>query len=805
MRFEQFFERATGFAPFPYQEKIALEGFPRFIDVPTGAGKTASVILSWLWRRRFSSDADVRDLTPKRLVYCLPMRSLVDQTRECVEEWLRNLNVPFNEDPFEENGIDDRKRNPISLAVLMGGEKQRDWDHYPERDAIIIGTQDMLLSRALNRGYGMSRFKWPVHFSLLNNACLWVMDETQLMGVGVETSCQMQSFRERYGTFGNTHTIWMSATLSKGRMETVDHPEPEEGWSEVSLREDDLEFPVLKRRYRADKRLEKAPFQLFKESEGYPRDIAQLVQKEHVQGTLTLVVVNQVSRAQEIYLRLLQEGRDEVNTTLLHSRFRRPDRDSKMSRISSVEDKVVVATQVVEAGLDLSSTTMISELAPWPSMLQRFGRCNRYGEGHGRIHWVDLAPDDEDISLPYDLDELAHSREILVGLSEVSPKSLEEVEWTESDAVRQVIRGKDLLELFDTTPDLTGEQLDISRYVRDTEDNDVQVYWREIGDHGPEKETEFPTPEELCRVPINEIRKFLRNKNGWAWDPLTSSWQLVRANDTCVPGQTILLSSLEGGYSEQLGWTGNRFDGDSPVEVLHHDNGCPEGDMNSDRQAEIGRWVPLTEHLEDVVNSVSHIVNFDESLDDCYEVLKKAALWHDVGKSHPAFQHMLRDGTESLGEEIWAKSGGKGNGKYQLLDEKGDPTPRPYFRHELASSLAWLQTADEKDDLVAYLVAAHHGKVRMSIRSLPGENKPEGRRRFARGIWEGDRLPPIPGLLPEGCELDLSPARLGRGSWMEMTIGFRDDPNMGVFRLAYLESILRVADWRASRMEEGFR
>ena len=62
----------------------------------------------------------------------------------------------------------------------MGGEEKTDWDIYPEREAILIGTQDMLLSRALNRGYGMSRYRWPMHFGLLNNDALWVMDETQL-------------------------------------------------------------------------------------------------------------------------------------------------------------------------------------------------------------------------------------------------------------------------------------------------------------------------------------------------------------------------------------------------------------------------------------------------------------------------------------------------------------------------------------------------------------------------------------------------------------------------------------------------
>src|SRR5207237_3567239 len=40
-----------------------------------------------------------------------------------------------------------------------------------------------LWDAAINRGYGMSRYRWPMHFGSLNNDCLWVMDETQLMGV----------------------------------------------------------------------------------------------------------------------------------------------------------------------------------------------------------------------------------------------------------------------------------------------------------------------------------------------------------------------------------------------------------------------------------------------------------------------------------------------------------------------------------------------------------------------------------------------------------------------------------------------
>jgi CRISPR-associated endonuclease/helicase Cas3 len=135
------------------------------------------------------------------------------------------------------------------------------------------------------------------------------------------------------------------------------------------------------------------------------------------------------------------------------------------------------------------------------------------------------------------------------------------------------------------------------------------------------------------------------------------------------------------------------------------------------------------------------------------------------------------------------------------------------FRHELASALAWLQAGpkDQPDrDLVAYLIAAHHGKVRLSIRSLPDE-KPTPNdvgRLFARGVWDGDKIPAVQldksaSTLP--VTLDLSPMKMGdtlsgQPSWLSRMINLRD--RIGLFRIAYYETLLRAADWQASAKNE---
>ena len=69
MIFDSFFTSATGHFPYPYQRRVALDGqMPALVNIPTGLGKTAAVILAWLWRRRFA-DETVRNETPRRLVY----------------------------------------------------------------------------------------------------------------------------------------------------------------------------------------------------------------------------------------------------------------------------------------------------------------------------------------------------------------------------------------------------------------------------------------------------------------------------------------------------------------------------------------------------------------------------------------------------------------------------------------------------------------------------------------------------------------------------------------------------------------
>ena len=369
----------------------------------------------------------------------------------------------------------------------MGGSVAKDWKDRPEDDQILVGTLDQLLSRALMRGYGVSRYQWPIDFALLHNDVLWVYDEVQLFGEALATSTQLEGFRRFFpGGLGPSASLWMSATVDPAWLETVDHSPP--GRDRVlGLSAEDRRGPLGKR-LGAVKQI----------SELQAID-ANAVTSGHRPGTLTLVVLNTVKAARELHGRLRRSkalgGADPV---LLHSRFRPEDRRQAVSRLMSTIDpggpgRIVVSTLVIEAGVDVSAALLVTEAAPWASLVQRFGRCNRFGErAEAIVRWAKPAK-----ALPYEQDEVDDAVATLRSIEGggVGPDDLQHIDAPLRMPPRRfVIRRRDFLGLFDTAPDLTGLDLDVSRFIRDGDDLTGLLAWRPIGLTIPGEDTPLRTP-----------------------------------------------------------------------------------------------------------------------------------------------------------------------------------------------------------------------------------------------------------------------------------------------------------------------
>lgn len=805
MEFATFFSQAfgqsnlQGTSPFAYQHALAETDWPELLDIPTGMGKTAAVTLAWLWKRGWRTDgrSETPDpATPRRLIWCLPMRVLAEQTRDNIEGWLEQFGIRGT-----------AGSGKVSVHVLMGGEDDLDsWAEHPEEDMILIGTQDMLLSRALMRGYGMSRYQWPIHFSLLHNDCLWVFDEVQLMGSGLVTSAQLEAFRRTaFPLAKSSRSLWVSATLRAEWLATVDMRPHIDSLQRYTLSEADRTQAGA--RLQAAKVLQSATTQLDKESskqnaKTYIDALCAEVLAQHDPAAQTLVILNNVGRAQQLF-QSIQKQRGGHDDLLIHARFRPVERSelTRKLREGPGTDRIVVATQAIEAGVDISSKVMFTELAPWASLVQRFGRCNRDGKHNdegARIFWIDIEAD-KTLALPYAAESLDAARATLAGLTSASPGELPPTD--EARPLTAVLRRKDFLDLFNTDPDLSGFDVDVSDYIRDSDAPGVQLFWRDFKDdpHTPDTQPQ-PVRDELCPVSMGQITAFAKRKEItlWHWDTLDGRWAKLAHDRKLRPGMTLLARSQDGGYSQAVG-----FDGIAEPPVLmgpEAARGRSRRDYADDWRSQQPHAVALADHLANVAAHAARLCDAVGETSHPAEVVR-AGRWHDLGKLHAVFQQsMYRCRQPADPAQPLAKSSCTGPMRHS----------RPFFRHELASMLGWLAQHDGAPhaDLIAYLILAHHGKVRMSLRAMPteGGRVPAGVKRFARGIHEGDVLPALDfdGEHSAAATLKLALMEMGLGeqgaSWSERALRLLEQ--YGPFQLAWLETLVRLADWRASAVEQ---
>jgi CRISPR-associated endonuclease/helicase Cas3 len=512
------------------------------------------------------------------------------------------------------------------------------------------------------------------------------------------------------------------------------------------------------------------------------------------------VVLNTVDRATAVFEAVVKQSRNSISAVLLHSRFRPGDRDVALAQaLEPGFDGVVISTQVIEAGVDVSAALLVTEIAPWPALVQRAGRCNRAGEyADATVIWLDHA--DGTSPKPYEPEEIEHARNHVRRLESFNPAAIEGTGVSMAKpAFPHVVRRRDVIDLFDTTPDLGGVDIDVSRFIRDGDERDVQVFWRDF-DAEPVATERRPVRDELCAIPFVELRAWTRQGGrAWRWDAVDGEWVIAK-QESIAPGMVFMLRAVDGGYTSTGGWSPRSKQAVAVVQPAPATPEAPEEAIDADPLSMLGGWVPLTTHAIDTREAAREILDALAIPELPSDAIVRAAQAHDLGKAHPIFQDTMRQGCAGPDvDTVWAKAG-----------NHGARHSRRGFRHELASALAWLVNGTTEDrDLVAYLLAAHHGKVRMSLRPLPTDAAPGERERLhARGVWDGDVLPQVDlgaTLVFPSTSLSLTPMLMGRHrdqpSWMERALTLRDA--WGPFRLAYLEALVRAADVRASLREKA--
>lgn len=835
--FSDSFKALTGHDPFPWQEKLyeRFDGdIPRVVAVPTGLGKT-SVIAVWLIALARGKNV------PRRLVYVVNRRTVVDQTtNEAIK--LRNNAKAI--------GIEG-----LAISTLRGQfADNREWSADPSRPAVICGTVDMIGSRLLFSGYGIGFKSRPLHAGFLGQDALLVHDEAHLEpafqkligAIAAEQECcrRINPNADRWPL----HVMQLTATIRNDSGPNAPMA--------FTLTPKDRTHPIVKQRLEARKHLSLTPV---KDEKLVADKIAEIAIGHKDANVAVLVFVRTLDAVAAIESKLAKTDR---KVALLTGTMRGLERDALVRQpvfirflldkdraegITPAEGTVyLVCTSAGEVGIDISADHMVCDLSTLESMVQRLGRVNRFGEGEARIDVVHPSTDGFDDKHP-----LTPARKATLALlddklhGDASPKAMGELLSSLSDDKRKaafapeptILPATDILfdawALTTIRGKLPGRP-PVEPYlhgVAEWELRETYVAWRQevefiTGDLLEQYDPadlldDYPLlPHELLRdatdrkstgvsAQLSKMAKRASETTIWIIDVQgevkpARLQDVVDGNSRRLYGATVILPPSIGGLT-----AAGTLDGDAPFEnelrydvadiadgpnqrirVWSDDEGYEAKTANMRRvrppiefasekdDDEPRRWewfdsfpleggrtaskpVALDTHVGDVVKHAKPIVEALSLPQEIADAVILAAELHDHGKTRECFQITL--GNRRYPDVLLAKAG-----------KRGARLPEP-FRHEFASMLDAKADGrldalgDEMKDLVLHLIAAHHGRARPHFTAE-----------------EALDLDPPNGVSPEYMAIE-TPRRFARLQ-----------RRYGRWGLAYLESLLRAADWAAS-------
>ena len=336
--------------PFAFQRKVAqhlLSGCNVILQAPTGAGKTKAALFPFLLAQRESIPF------PRKMLYTTPMRVLAKSFYTDFQEYPIQQQMNFN-------------------AKIQTGENQDDRQF---RSDLIFTTIDQVLSSFLNIPYALGLRQGNVNAGAVVGAYL-VFDEFHLFDPDTSLGTVIEMLKMLNGI---TPFLLMTATFSEPLLKRLS----EYFNAEV--------VPVT------EAELKQIPSQCGKRREYQVVDQTLLdstdaVIAQHRQRSI--VICNTVARAQEMYQSLRDNPQRGTCTEvlLLHSRFLKEDRKAKedtirdrFKRDADPDNVILVATQVIEVGLDITCENLHTELAPASAIFQRAGRCARFENESGTV------------------------------------------------------------------------------------------------------------------------------------------------------------------------------------------------------------------------------------------------------------------------------------------------------------------------------------------------------------------------------------------------------------------------------------
>ena len=416
IQFEYAFKALTGHPPFPWQKRLYEEHFeggilPSAVVIPTGLGKTA-VMDIWLLARAAGAKL------PRRLVYVVDRRAVVDQATESAMRLRERLEK--DEKLASLRGALHLRGRPLPISTLRGQHADnREWMVDPAGPAIIVGTVDMVGSRLLFEGYGLSRRMRPYAAGLLGCDSLVVLDEAH---IARPFERLLKAIEEGQRTSSTDKTNVLSGQFS-GSMADEQFPPPfrvlplsatlgmGSDHDQFYLDGDDRADAIIRERLEARKSLEVEDLEFTKIK--LDRMLAErawnLMQKQcsDAEAPPRIVIYCDLRKdAEQVADNLRKSARKEKSQAhvILFVGGRRVRERQKVAEelkeygffgdIEALRSVPVflVATSAGEVGVDLDANHMVCDLVAWERMVQRLGRVNRRGASASRVIVLNQGP-----------------------------------------------------------------------------------------------------------------------------------------------------------------------------------------------------------------------------------------------------------------------------------------------------------------------------------------------------------------------------------------------------------------------------
>lgn len=328
-----------------------------FVSVPCGWGKTETALIPFL--SQFVKGETVQ--FSSRMLYVLPSQALVTDIIRRIKEYTKNLSEKLGV-RFLKVERDDGIEREISLLDIYSGD-------------VVVTTMDSYLARLFSSPLVSKKHRHYFVGKSLRALC--VLDEIHsydLYSLGF-----IKRLMEFYNKV-NLNNIVMSASLNRLQQNVLGLTE-EKGYISKVLYRPTRDCATI--RYRDD-------LHYNGETRDYVKCVARLLNEILRTDSVNmriLVMCNTVNKAQATYIELKRTF-PKVNFLLLHSRFKTQEKEDYVMRAtkeilprktkeSNEGGGVLVSTQVIESGVDISADLLISEVAPPDALIQRFGRCAR--------------------------------------------------------------------------------------------------------------------------------------------------------------------------------------------------------------------------------------------------------------------------------------------------------------------------------------------------------------------------------------------------------------------------------------------